>query len=48
MWVTVAPFGTASGYDWIWIGFGVAADLISLASGGYGGRNRASSYRTNY
>ncbi len=42
MFVAVAPFGNVSGWDWLWLGFGFMADFMSIASGGYGGRNRYS------
>ena len=44
MWVSVAPFGTATGWDWMWLAFGFLADLISLTSSGYGNRNRMPGY----
>ena len=40
MWVSVAPLGETAGYDWVWIGFGIAADVMSIASSGYGNRSR--------
>ena len=40
MWVTVAPFGNVSGTDWLWLGLGFMADVVSHASSGYGGRRR--------
>ena len=40
MFVAVAPFGNVAGVDWMWLGFGFLADLMSYASNGYGGRNR--------
>ena len=40
MFVAVAPFGNVSGYDWIWLAFGAAADLFSYLSQGYGGRSK--------
>lgn len=46
MFVSVAPFGNISGYDWMWLGFGVLADFTSLASSGYGNRNRVPGYTT--
>jgi hypothetical protein len=44
MWVAVAPLGTATGADWIWIAFGAAADLFSFLSSGYGNRTRVPGY----
>jgi hypothetical protein len=44
MWVTVAPFGNVAGTDWLWLGLGFMADLVSYSSGGYGGRRRYSNY----
>ena len=46
MWVTVAPFGNVAGTDWMWLGFGFMFDLVSYASGGFGGRRRYA--YTNY
>lgn len=43
-WVSVAPLGNTSGYDWLWIGLAVFADLASYASSGYGGRNKVPGY----
>ena len=40
MWVSVAPLGETNGYDWIWIGLGIAADVMSAAGSGYGNRGR--------
>lgn len=42
MFVAVAPFGNVSEWDWLWLGFAFLADFMSIASGGYGGRNRYS------
>jgi hypothetical protein len=47
MWVSVAPFGNVDGYDYMWLAFGFAADVLSIASGGYGNRNRVPGY-SNY
>lgn len=44
MFVLVAPFGNLNGWDWVWLGFGVLADLSSYASSGYGNRGRVPGY----
>ena len=42
MWVTVAPTGVATGFDWVWIGLGILADVSSWTSGAWSGRKRNS------
>ena len=32
--------GGITGFDWIWMGLGVLADISSYAGGGYGNRDR--------
>jgi len=39
MYVLVAPAGI-NGFDWIWLGLGLLADIASYAGSGYGNRNR--------
>lgn len=39
MYVLVFP-GGVTGFDWVWIGLGVLADLGSYVGGGYGNRDR--------
>jgi len=39
MYVLVFP-GGVNGFDWIWLGLGVLADLGSYVGGGYGNRDR--------
>jgi len=39
MYVLVAPGGVI-GFDWIWIGLAVVADIGMYAGGGYGNRDR--------
>jgi hypothetical protein len=40
MYVVVFP-GGVDGFDWVWLGIGLAADVISWTGGGYSGyRNR--------
>jgi len=41
MYVLVAPGGVI-GFDWLWLGLAIAADLISYSSGGVYGRRRRS------
>jgi len=44
MFVAVAPFGNVAGWDWVWLGFAVLADVVSYGSSGYGNRNRIPGY----
>lgn len=39
MYMIVFP-GGVTGFDWIWLGLGILADLGSYAGGGYGNRDR--------
>ena len=39
MYVLVFP-GGVTGFDWIWLGLGLLADIGSYAGGGYGNRDR--------
>ena len=39
MYVLVAP-GGVTGFDWIWLGLGVLADIASYGGGGWGNRDR--------
>ena len=41
MYVLVFP-GGVTGFDWIWLGLGILADIGSYAGGGYGNRDRLS------
>ena len=34
--------GGITGFDWVWLGLGLLADISSYAGGGYGNRNRLS------
>ena len=43
MYVAFAPGGIV-GWDWLWIGLGVLADIASYTGGGYGNRNRIPGY----
>ena len=43
MYVIVAPGGII-GFDWLWIGLAVLADLSTYAGGGYGNRERIPGY----
>ncbi len=43
MYVLVFP-GGVDGFDWIWLGFGLMADVFSYAGGGYTNRDRFSGY----
>jgi len=39
MYLIVAPGGLI-GFDWLWIGLAVLADISTYAGGGYGNRDR--------
>ena len=39
MYVLVFPGGVV-GFDWIWLGLGLLADIGSYAGGGYGNKDR--------
>ncbi len=43
MYVLVAPGGIV-GFDWLWLGLALLADIASYAGGGYGNRNRMPGY----
>ena len=43
MYVIVFP-GGITGFDWIWLGLGLLADISSYAGGGWGNRNRIPGY----
>lgn len=43
MYVAVAP-GGLGGWDFLWMGLAVAADIASYAGGGYGNRQRIPGY----
>jgi hypothetical protein len=43
MYVIVAP-GGIDGFDWVWIGLAVVADLASYSGGAYGNRGRMPGY----
>jgi hypothetical protein len=36
--------GGVTGFDWIWLGLGVLADIASYSGGGYGNRHRIPGY----
>lgn len=40
MYVVVAPVGGVTGFDWVWIGLAVLADISMYAGGGFGNRKR--------
>ena len=42
MYVIVFP-GGVTGFDWVWLGLGILADISSYIGGGYGNRSRFSS-----
>jgi hypothetical protein len=44
MYVIVAPGGVA-GFDLLWLGLALVADIGSVAAGALGGRGRVSGYR---
>jgi hypothetical protein len=39
MYVLVAP-GGVTGFDWIWLGIGLLADIASYGGGGWGNKER--------
>jgi hypothetical protein len=39
MFVIVAPLGV-TGFEWVWLGLGLVADIASYSGGGYGNRKR--------
>jgi hypothetical protein len=39
MWVAVSGAGV-HGLDWVWVGLGVVADIVSYSASGYGNRDR--------
>jgi len=43
MYVIVSPVGGVTGFDWVWLGLAVLADIGSYAGGGFGNRNRLGS-----
>jgi hypothetical protein len=43
MYLVIAPGGVV-GFDWIWLGLGLLADLASYAGGGWGNRDRLRGY----
>jgi hypothetical protein len=43
MYVIVFP-GGIDGFDWVWLGLALAADLLSYGGGAFGNRNRVQSY----
>jgi hypothetical protein len=46
MYVLVAP-GGIEGWDWLWLGLALVADISSYAGGGYGNRRRIPGYGTS-
>ena len=46
MYMLVFPGGVV-GFEWVWIGLAVIADIASYAGGGYGNRNRIPGYSSN-
>lgn len=43
MYIIVYPGGIV-GFDWLWLGLGLLADIGSYAGGGYGNRDRIPGY----
>ena len=43
MYVIVFP-GGVTGFDWIWLGLGLLADITSYTGGAYGNRNHVPGY----
>jgi hypothetical protein len=46
MYVVVFP-GGVDGFDWIWLGLGFLADVVSWSGGAYGNRERMPRYPGN-
>jgi len=45
MYVLVAPLGSGiGGFDWIWLGLAVLADISMWAGGGFGNRDKVPGY----
>ncbi len=45
MYVLVAPLGSGIvGFDWIWLGLAVLADISMWAGGGFGNRDKVPGY----
>ena len=40
IFVGVSAYGGITGFDWIWLGLGLLADLGMYSGGGYGNRNK--------
>jgi hypothetical protein len=36
--------GGVTGFDWVWLGLGLVADIASYTGGGYGNRDRLRGY----
>jgi hypothetical protein len=45
MYVIVFP-GGIDGFDWVWLGLGLLADIASYAGGGYTNKDRLTGYRS--
>ena len=43
MYVLVFP-GGVDGFDWVWLGLGLAADILSYGGGAFGNRDRVQSF----
>ena len=43
MYIIVYPGGIV-GFDWLWLGLGLLADIASYGGGGYGNRDRLRGY----
>ena len=44
MYVIVAPGGNVTGFDWVWLGLALLADISMYAGGGFGNRKRVPGY----
>ena len=40
MYVIVSPVGGVTGFDWVWLGLALLADISMYAGGGVGNRKR--------
>jgi hypothetical protein len=45
MYIAVwSPISGITGFDWVWLGLGLLADISTYTGGGYGNRNRIPGY----
>ena len=44
MYVALLPVGGIHGFDWVWMGLAIAADIFSWFGGAFGNRRRMPGY----